>query len=306
MLKLAGKMSESIKTKEIVNPGSIVIATSTLYPDWVPSSNSDSSVTIRGNLALETIRKGVSSGYKFVLVDDGSSQDFIAEAKNLGARVLIQAEKGISPGRRQAFEEASKLPDSKIICWLEPEKVSVIEDCLPEAILPIIRGEADIVVPKRNEDSLLTYPDYQVKSEKRANSLWNRILKKRGLMPQESEDLDVWFGPKFFRNDPGILDIFLTRYQLAKSGTKLYKNVDPEDWANSTFLPIITALKEGYKVKSVTVPYRHPPEQTKLEQGSDAFREKRSLQFKSIIFLTIELIKFLENNPKSLIIEQPE
>jgi len=298
-------MPELMKTKEIVNPGSIVIATSTLYPDWFPTSSSDSSVIIRGNLALETIRSGISSGYKFVLVDGGSSQVFIDEAKNLGAHVLAQTEKGMSPGRRQAFTEASKFPGSKVICWLEPEKVSVIKDCLPAAILPILTGEADVVVPKRDEASFLTYPDYQVKWEKRANNLWNKILKKRGLMPQESEDLDVWFGPKFFRNDPAILDIFLTKYQLAKSGPKLnlYKAVNPEDWANSTFLPIITALKEGYKVKSVIVPYRHPPEQTKLEQNSDSFLKKRVLQFESIIFSTIELIKFLENNPKSLIME---
>jgi len=290
-----------IKTKEIVNPNSIVIATSTLYPGWDPGPHIDSSITIRGNLALETIKEAVSDSYQVVLVDGGSSQDFIAKAKSLGAHVLSQEEKGMSPGRRQAFKEASILPNAKVICWLEPEKISIIKDCLPNVIFPILTGKADVVVPKRDDDSFSTYPDYQAKFEKRANNLWNRILKKHKLLPQESEDLDVWFGPKFFRNDPKILSLFLARYHLAESKPEFYKNINPEDWANSTFLPIVAALKEGCRVKSITVSYKHPQEQTKLEQNSIFFRKKRFLQFKSIISITAEFVKSLENNPKTII-----
>lgn len=293
---------EKTKPTEIINPESIIVATSTFYPNWDQNiTDANQSISIRGKLALETIGEAVKKGYQVIVVDGGSGSSFTSKAKDLGAVVFNQNEDGMSPGRRQAFREAAKLLEAKIICWTEPEKISIVKDCLPKAIIPILLGEADIVVPKRDEGSFLTYPKYQAKIEKQANQLWNKILRKNGLLPNTTEDIDIWFGPKFFKNDSKILSLFLARYGLAETKSGLYKNANPEDWANATMLPIITALKEGFRVKSVLVSYIHPSEQTRLEENNESFDEKRRQQFRSIIAISSEFVKFIKGNPKSLI-----
>lgn len=295
-------MPEKPKSKEIIDPKSIVITTSTFYPNWNPEKASENpSTTIRGKLAIETIREAIENGYQMVVVDGGSGNLFTLEAESLGAIVFNQDENGMSPGRRQAFREAAKLSEAKVICWTEPEKISIVKDCLPDAIFPIINKEADIVVPSRNDASFSTYPDYQVRFEKTANRLWNKVLRRNKLLPDLVEDIDVWFGPKFFRNDPKILSLFLARYNLKRNDFGLYKEANPEDWANATMLPVVAALNEGYKVKTVSVPYRHPPEQTQLEQTSEAFYQKREFQLKTILAITVEFVKFIKGDPKSLI-----
>lgn len=295
-------MPEKPKPTEIVNPESIIIATSTFYPNWNPNEiNKSLSTLTRGKLALETIKEAVGKGYQVVIVDGGSGDLFVSQAKNLGAMVFNQDKNGMSPGRRQAFREASNLSEAKVICWTEPEKISIVKDCLPDAITPILLNDADIVVPKRNDASFSTYPKYQAKIEKQANGLWNKILRRNGLLTDATEDIDIWFGPKLFRNDPKILSLFLARYSLAETKFGLYKDANPEDWADAVMLPIIAALKEGYRVKSVLVSYIHPPEQTKLEANNEFFDEKRRKQFRSIIAISSEFVRFLNGNPKSLI-----
>ena len=142
------------------------------------------------------------------MVDGGSSEAFKAELAGMKISLLPELERGMSSGRQQAFAETAKLEGVKVICWIEPEKVSVIRDCLPEAVLPILNDEADIVVPKRIDSSFEKYPEYQVKYEQKANRLWNDILRARGLLAEDSEDLDVWFGPKFFINNPELVKLF--------------------------------------------------------------------------------------------------
>lgn len=297
-------MMEIIKTKEVLNPKSVVITTSTLYPQWTDDKTVkiDQSVQVRGGLAIEMIKQSVSRGYQVVVVDGGSGEEFINNATSSGATVFNQQEKGMSPSRRQAFREASVLKDCKIICWTEPEKTSLITDCLPKVLAPIINNEADIVIPKRDEAAFLTYPDFQSKYEKMANRMWSDLLRKYGLLPTESDDLDVFFGPRIFKNDPKMLSLFLARYEFNQDIPLFLKNVQPEDWTNATYLAIPAALNDGYKVDgSVVVPYRHPQNQTDLETDSDYFRQKRVHQLKSIVATTSEFLKLMKNNPKSLL-----
>lgn len=208
-----------------------------------------------------------------------------------------ELERGMSASRQQALREATELEGIKVICWTEPEKVSLLRDCLLKAVLPILNNEADIVVPMRTDASFKTYPDYQVKYEQRSNRLWNDILRSRGLLPQESEDLDVWFGPKFFGNDPELVELFLKRYEFIKGKVRLHEIIKPELWPNATFLPIVAALHRGYRVMNVPVPYIHPAEQTEIEKDSSEFRRKRDIQRKNIIVSTVHFIRMLENIP---------
>lgn len=274
-----------------VKPRSIVIATTTFYPNY-PEDDVDK---VRGNLALQAIKEAREKGYQVSLVDGGSSPDFKLAAKGIkGITVHPELERGMSASRRQAFVEASELDGAKVICWTEPEKVSIVRDCLPEAIVSILKGEADIVVPSRDDKAFRTYPDYQVEEEKGANRRWNATLRARGFLSEDSPDLDVWFGPKFFRNDPKIITLFLHRYEFRERGLKLDEIIRPELWPNATFLPIVAALHHGFRVKSVPVPYMHPKEQTEIEVNNPEFVRKRDVQRKNVIGSTIHFIRMLE------------
>lgn len=284
-----------------VEPRSIAVATTTFYPRWYPGETQSHDITdkVRGDLAIRLIKEAVGKGYQIALVDGGSSQEFLSEVGLVGVVAHSEIERGMSASRRQAFEEARILEGVKVICWTEPEKISTIRDCLPLAILPILQGEADIVVPSRDEASFETYPDYQVKEEKRANRQWNDILRSRGLLAKDSPDLDVWFGPKFFKNDPEIVDLFLNKYEFRKRELKLDKIVDPELWPNALLLPIAAALYRGFRVKSIPVPYMHPREQTEIEVNDPEFRRRKlHIQKRGIIVSTIHFIRMLESNPE--------
>lgn len=284
-----------------VNARSIGIATTTFYRNWYPGEvreehNIDK---IRGDLAIQMLREATQKGFQVAVVDGGSSDAFKGALEAMNITPHPERERGMSGSRRQAFKEVSSLDGVKVIAWAEPEKVSIVRDCLPGAVKPILEGEADIVIPKRDAAAFATYPDYQVTYEQRANGLWNSILRKHGFLAQGEEDLDVWFGPRFFKNDPAVLEIFLDKYQFEKRDNKLDIVANPELWPNALFLPVVTALHNGLRVVSVPVHYQHPPEQTAIEVDNDTFRRKRDVQYKNIIVTTMHLIRALESNPKS-------
>lgn len=283
-----------------VDPRAIAIATTTFYPKWYPGETQEHDVVekIRGDLAIQTIKEARQKEYQTLVVDGGSSEAFKKELVGMEIQPLSELERGMSSSRQRAFAEAARLEGVKVVCWIEPEKVSIIRDCLPEAVLPILNDEADIVVPRRTDVSFRTYPDYQVKSEQKANRLWNNILRSRGLLVEDSEDLDVWFGPKFFVNNPELVKLFLNKYEFIKGKTKLHKIIKPELWPNATFLPVVAALYRGFRVKGVDVPYIHPSQQTAIEVDSPEFVRKRNIQRKNIITSTIHFIRLLEADPR--------
>lgn len=296
---------ESTKEQELeINPRWIVVATSTFYPKWYPGKVKKHDIVdkVRGDLAIEMFREATLKGYQVIVVDHGESpESFKTELTKVGVTPQFGGDLSMTARRQQAFREASKLEGVRVICYAEPEKVSIVRDCLPDAVLPLIQGKADIVIPKRDETAFRTYPNYQVEYEKRGNRLWNTLLREHNLMPKDAEDLDVWFGPRFFRNDPNILNLFLRRYEFKKRQLKLDQIVDLTLWPNSIFLPVVAALHEGFRVLGVNVPYKNPTEQTRIETDSQGFRRKRDIQYKSLIISTIHFIKMFENNSRSRI-----
>ncbi|MCL5433125.1 MAG: hypothetical protein M1524_03375 [Patescibacteria group bacterium] len=284
-----------------VNPRSIGIATATFYRNWYPGDvrEENKNEKVRGDLALQMISESIGKGFQIAVVDGGSSEAFRHALTDMGITPHAEEEEGMSGSRRQAFKEVSKLDGVKVIAWAEPEKVSIVRDCLPEAALPILQGTADIVVPRRDAAAFSTYPDYQVMYEQRANNLWNTMLRNHNLLPESAEDLDVWFGPRLFKNEPGILNIFLTKYEFNKRETAFDKIINPELWPNALFLPVARALYRGLRVRSIPVNYRHPNVQTAIEKDSDEFRRKRDIQYKDIIVCTIHLIRALEDHSRS-------
>ena len=276
----------------------MAIATTTFYKDWLPSHSgtSMSADQIRGDLTLEAIKVAVEKGYQLAVVDGGSSAEFRKTLSVRGVRVIDQKEKGMSASRRQVFQEAAAFPGVDAICWTEPEKISMIEN-LGQAVKPILEGRADIVIPTRTAESYKTYPEQQVKSEQKANHLFSNVLRVTGLFPKDSPDLDTFFGPRVFRNDPEIIQLFSRQYRL-KEDSRLAAIVKPDSYLNSTFFPIMLALEKKLRVISIPIDYHHPQRQTDFERGNTEFEIKRVTQKQDIVRGVIQLARFFINNPQ--------
>lgn len=295
---------ETDTTRErLIDGKEIGVATTTFYPNWEPGDGGEtpSIDKVRGDLALKAINAATANGYQIVVVDGGSSEAFVHAVNDLGVDVQGEVERGMSSSRRQAFEVVSGLEGVKVICWTEPEKVSITQDCIARAVQPILDGDADIVVPTRDEDAFGTYPDYQADFEKTSNHLWNDILRRHDLLSDDAAEIDAWIGPRFFRNDPKIVQLFKEKYEFISDTQSGLKQDAPELWPNALFLPLVAALHKGYKVQGVDVPYRHPAEQTAIEQDSDVFRQKRATQQENILKTTIHFVRYLEENPHARI-----
>lgn len=290
-------MSDTIEDKACKS--SIAVVTATLYRNWytgkvknsMPEDGERDRIDkVRGDLAIETLTVAKSKGFQIVVVDSGSSKAFLEKIRQIGIKPISAKNKGLSLNRQEGFQKAARLREVKVICWVEPEKVDIIKNTLPQAVIPILNNQADIVIPKRNEQAFNTYPTYQAEIEKRANRAWNNILRKYNVLPIKVSDLDIWFGPKFFKNDPKLIKIFLREYQFKDKIQKL------DIWSNAIVFPVITALKKGYKVISVKVAYKHSKKQTAIEENSPLMMKKRQVQYRSILSTTEYFIKNLLND----------
>ncbi len=293
---LPNKQTNFRESEEVVGGHEIGIGTTTFYPKWYPGENKDQSTDkTRGDLALQMLRGASAKNFQVAVVDGGSSEDFKGKLRELdGVTVSSEEERGMSGSRRQVFREVVGKEGVKVVCWVEPEKVSIVEDCLPTAARLVLEGKADIVIPSRDEASFATYPTFQARFEQRANKLWNDIVKSKGLYPKEAPDLDMWIGPRFIRNDHDLMRLFQQKPISPEPPTSnLSKMYDFDLWAGAIFLPVIKAMKGKYRVESVPVPYKHPAAQTAQESSQDSpvFERKRALQFHEIIAATIHEIK---------------
>ncbi|MEK7616918.1 MAG: hypothetical protein AAB414_02600 [Patescibacteria group bacterium] len=278
----------------------ISLATATFYPSW-PFDKSDK---VRGDLAIETLKAIKQMGLSLYISDGGSSEGFLTKISSLGYKIYTQKKGGLSAGRRQALTQASLKKDSLAIVLFEPEKVSFIKECLIKLVQSIIESQADMVIPKRDEESFLSYPYYQASSERLLNSLMasmiiNALKKKGGAIPKKINEIDFLFGPKIISNKPHILDLFMDKY--ASKNLSDEKKFQCEVWANALFFPLFVALYKGSKVISLPVSYFHPKSQTLVEKSNPLFIRKREHQFKTLLDATKELLLLLENNPKSRI-----
>lgn len=170
--------------ERISNADNIVIATNFLYKDYRvlgegqqrPDTDTDG---IRGDLALEMIRNALGCGIRIVACDGGSSLEFISALENFkseGLTVVKSEVAGRAPQRRRAYETAALLPGSKIIIYTQAEKISLI-DHLTEISKPILEGQADVIVLKRNAQLFEeTYPDYMIESEFRVNRTYDWLM----------------------------------------------------------------------------------------------------------------------------------
>ncbi len=284
---MAETQRKESETEFRLKPESIAVVELTLYPSWYPGDVRSIGDTdkVRGDLALESIAGGVTEGYHMVVADGGSSFAFQEELSAFPEISFVRRqEQGRGAGRRQGFKAASATPEVEAILRVEPEKVSVVGEFIPQIMRPILEGEADIVVPKRNPElHQRTYPTYQWESEVAANKRYNDLLHKTGLLPTD-QFLDIFFGPVAFRNAPAVLQLFLERYNFTlPTLTGIRRFVEPENWSDGYFFSVVKALHQGLKVASVEVDFKYPEKQKQNEettaQGAiDEFVAKRAQQ----------------------------
>jgi hypothetical protein len=263
------------------NPQQIAFASITYFPKWYHGSLRSISHTdkIRGDLAIEFLQKASRLGYQVVVVDGNSSKSFKNALSALtNITVIKRRSHKRSPGKRQAFQAASKLPNVKVIISTEAEKTSLI-DYVHEIVKPLLENTIDIVIPKRENSFFKSnYPDYMYESEVEGNRLYNELLKLHNLLPENTEPLDMFFGPRAFRNDKKILMLFLQKFSF-----KI---------ANTIFYPVVLALQKKLRIGSVEIPFVYPTLQKENESvgARDHFVEKRNAQR---LGLLVELMYFL-------------
>lgn len=284
-----------------INPSEVAIALSTFYPKWYKGKLRSIKHTdkIRGDLALGLLNKAMELKYQIVVVDVTSSKSFRRQLVTIYGINLVKKNTVMkrSPSRRLAFKIASKLDGVQVIFYTDPEKVSLIES-IPEIAKPILGDKADIVIPKREDDLFkATYPDYQYSSEVEGSKLYNELLKASGLLATNTTDFDLFFGPKAFKNDPKILNLFIRKPNFSIN-RKLSQDIqfDPEDFSNVIFFPIVLALKKKFRIHSVEIKFAYPVLQKKNEETGlkELFIEKRRVQRLSALIELMHFIQFIK------------
>lgn len=305
MLTLERPTSPQLETPDY---SKVVVATTTFNPKWYPGElnwkmgqevTPDVVHKVRGDLSIETTTIAAEKSVNVVVVDGGDeSHPFRQALSRPFVQVYNETDRGMSPSRQQAFRLALTMEQSEAFLWVEPEKRSMTKDSLEPMMDPLLSGEADVTIPERDAASFASYPDYQVDEEQESNYCWNQMLKEQGILQYEHPGYDVWHGPKgFHRRASGL---FLRKYKSTSPEDKL---VTPQLYGNAIFIPVIAALAEGYRVKSVPVSYQHPEIQTKIEADSDEFRAKRKFQQDSILETSKEYLAFIRGEKSKLAID---
>ena len=282
-----------------MNSSHIALTIITYYPKWYPGKLENIADTdkVRGDLALEFIRKALLQDYKIVLVDGKSSESFKKELLQfLGITIIKRRGYKRSPAKRQAFKTASKIPNIKVIIAVEAEKVSFL-DSIPLLINPILQNSVDIVIPKREEKLFFqSYPDYMLNSEREGNRSYNKQLKLYKLLPENGKELDMFFGPRVFANAPKVLSVFMKKFNFELTNPNFPKEYfDPEELSDTQYFPIVLALKKGLRVKSIEIPFKYPitQKENELARANDVFLEKRKGQHEGLLVELEHLLKHI-------------
>lgn len=280
----------------------VAIVLITYYPKWYKGVLKSIKHTdkVRGDLCLEFLEKATKEGYQVVLVDGKSAKTFRRELQKFTSLKLFNRRtKKRSPNKRLGIRTASKLSGVKVIVITEPEKISLLP-FMPQITEPILKGDVDIVCPKREEKHFKSsYPSYMYASEIEGIKIYNEALLAHGLLTPDTVDMDNFFGPRAFRNEKKVVALFMSRYVFRTSKYVLDSNLfDPDEYSNVQAFPIIQALKKHMKVTSVEIPFVYPRLQKENEEATakDAFFEKRRLQRLSLL---VDLFHFLSLLDKS-------
>jgi len=228
--------------------GQAVIATMTFYK---------SMQEMRAGLALRTAEEAGRLSHPLIVVDGGSTPEFITKMRNLGAVVHSQEEAGLGPAHHQLFALAAEAAgENGIVDWVEIEKWPLVSQLWQMNHLIEI-NEADLVMPGRTEGAWASYPPTQMHQEKFCN------LCMKSMFPAIVAD---WFWGPFAANQTAL------RHFIEYRGESY----------NCRSVPKIHAIAAGLRIRGVTVQYIHPPEQTREETGNLFYDLRRVTQVQQV------------------------
>jgi len=246
-----------------------VVCTTTFYK---PTSEIDKN---REQFAKNFVRNATDFGYETIVVDGGSTDGFLREIERYGARIFEEAEKGMSPSRRQTIREGYNT-GKRFVSWIEPEKEGYIKE-LEKTVVPLWKGEADLVVPDarivvNGRYRIPSYPTSQENEEMYGNDCWRELT---------GFDLDIWRGPKTLIREES--KEFL-EYDGKKHFCKRNGREEPygDGW-DSIVTPVIKMMLDGKRVIGVKVDYVHPKRQTEFEEGNYEATMKRLNQLNNLV-----------------------
>lgn len=291
-------------SEHVFDPGKIGIAVITSYPKWYRGrlKSIKHIDKVRGDLALEFAQKAIEQGFRLVIADGKSTKTFRKEMQAIPGLTLVKRKtRSSGEGKRIALEKIIAIAGVEVIVLTEPEKVSLITDCMRQITLPLLEDRADVVVPKRN-DALFkaTCPRYMYESEVEGNAIYNEALRANDLLPKDLYDLDTFFGPRALRNEKHITALFKRKYQFVGMSL-LEKLYDPDIYSHVLYFPIVNALRKKLRVSSVEVLFRYPHLQKENEDVGqrELFIAKRSLQRVSILIDLMHFLSFIKKSKNS-------
>lgn len=300
------KHSENGQNLEAIkHPEKLCIVTTTRYPLFGSDAGTDAATVdnVRGTLALETFRSALKKGNQLRVSDMGSSPLFLEELKKLGVEVATGQSASRAECKRLLYRSAQEIKNVEAVVWIEPEKADMIEDvCMARCVEPILTHKADVVMPTRTQESWSTYPDYMMESEVIANEKCNALLRKNNLLKTGSPDIDHFFGPRMFANKPEIVDIFCEEYALdANQNSAAHTLMNPDIYSNSSYLPVVRALQEGYTVETVPIDFHYPETQRAIEGTmSSSFKKYRQKQRINIVSGMMQLFRLSKGQESRL------
>lgn len=239
--------------------GRTAVLTTTLY-----KSRED----IRFHLALQFIGNAVGAGHTVIIVDNSPDLSICQTFSRIGAVVFRQESlPGMGRQKRELFRVANDTFFSEYYIWTEPEKPDLVRS-IPQIVAPLEAGEAKIVIAGRTEESMKTYPEFQIESEMRINHVYAEAT---GLY-----DADPTFSPVAFTRE--MLPYFANCNPPAQYGGGTYDNYI------QLYAPL-AAMAEGHKATTVYVECFYPLAQKREEEGGgllNPMREKRKMQSDTI------------------------
>ncbi len=265
-LPSAPSLSES---SEWCNISNMVLFTCILYesdtPEW----------KIRFPLFLEMLECAKKIGISVVVVDDGTSPDYLGQLKKFDNLTIVEGSEnidtedlknGMSASRRFAARSAmTRFPKKTHFLYMAPEKVDMADSWKLLYILweMISRKVEGTIIWRKNMEDLLVF-------RARSESIGNRYLEK--CIPENkrwSVPLDFFFGVGVYTR--GLLE----KYYLKDRWDK---------WSEDS-LPMIRAIHAWEKIGDIRVDFSYPPIQMDHEEtlsNSEGYKQKRVLQLRAI------------------------
>ena len=94
--------------------------------------------------ALPTVLARIPSGFRPIVVDNGSSDGSAEVARSFGAAVLLESQRGFGAACHRGLRAA----ESEVVCFMDCDG-SLDADDLILVAMPVIQGSADLVLGRR-------------------------------------------------------------------------------------------------------------------------------------------------------------